>query len=85
MNSRPLLATTASTVDPASLVTSCPGPPAGCRRQWKAGRSHSLRVAPRSPLFRVQREGLNWSLEQLRSTVGVSYPINTEPLPESRK
>lgn len=49
------------------------------------GRSHSLPVAPGSPLLRVQRQGLDLSLQQPSSTVGVSHPISTERLPESRK
>jgi hypothetical protein len=49
------------------------------------GRSRSLLVAPRSPLLRVQRQGLDLSLQQLSSTAGVSHPLSTDRLPESRK
>ena len=62
-----------------------PRPACGLSPHGRPVRSHSLRVAPCSPLLRVRHEGLNLSLEKLPSTVGVSYPISTEPLPESRK
>ena len=69
--------------DPASLVTFCPR--SGCGAAANGG---PLPLAPsRSPVATIprQREGLNWSLEPRRSPVGMSHPINTEQLPESRK